>query len=214
MTDPNLTHVALVLDRSGSMAPIAAETVAGVRAFLAEQAKLPGRVRISLVLFNDVVRTVVWDKAIDGFALADDDYKPHGNTALYDAIGETVARLGNDLSLAPEDARPGNVTVCIVTDGYENSSRHYARERIADMVAHQQAKYAWRFTYLGANQDAVLMGQTIGISGDASLTYSTNKSEHVFLAASACLRSAQLSKSPVTYSADIRASAIDTEVKS
>jgi hypothetical protein len=102
-------------------------------------------------------------------------FVPRGWTALLDAMGRTIAALGEELSNMPEAARPGQVIVMTMTDGKENASQYYTREQIASMVAHQQSVYSWQFMYLGANQDAISVAADMGISASASMNYRANR---------------------------------------
>ena len=45
--------------------------------------------------------------------------------------------------------------VTVITDGYENASREYTGKMIKDLVSRLDEK-GWVFTYIGANQDAML----------------------------------------------------------
>ena len=65
---------------------------------------------------------------------------------------------------SPEEQRPGAVLVCILTDGLENASRDYTRERIRSMIQHQQQKYGWEFQFLAANQDSFEEARSMGIA--------------------------------------------------
>jgi hypothetical protein len=39
------------------------------------------------------------------------------------------------------------------------------------MIEHQRQKYAWEFLYLGANQDAIMVGETIGIADECAVSF-------------------------------------------
>lgn len=172
-----LTEIACVIDRSGSMQSIADDAVGGFNAFLAAQKQDPSPARLSLVLFDHEYLVLH-----DGLPLADvppldrTSYVPRGMTALLDAIGRTIDDLGKRLAATPEADRPGKVLVAILTDGEENSSRTYALEQIRAMISHQQAKYAWEFVYLGANQDAIKTAAKMAISAQTSMDFSASTS--------------------------------------
>src|SRR4051812_47153502 len=53
MTDQSLCLIVVVLDRSGSMASIKNEMEGGLNAFVAEQAKLPGKCLFTLASFDE-----------------------------------------------------------------------------------------------------------------------------------------------------------------
>jgi hypothetical protein len=169
MTDPNYTALLVVLDRSGSMSTIRDDMVGGLRSLIATQAGMPGRLTIDLWSFDDVVEneyTMASPHEVDIRLI------PRGSTALYDAVGRSVVHFGELLEAMDEDARPGTVQVIVVTDGEENSSREFAAADVKRLVTQQTETYSWGFVFLGANQDAVLTGATLGFSPGSSLTYS------------------------------------------
>lgn len=167
-----LTEIVLILDRSGSMSSIKADTEGGLDSFIKEQAKQPGECRVSLVQFDNE-----YNKVFDNLDIKEVrpiKLVPRGNTALYDAIGRTITDVGQRLAVTPEEARPGQVLVAVITDGEENASREYTQARIKEMITHQSTQYSWAFTYIGANQDSVLNGTRMGFAAGASLTYGTS----------------------------------------
>ena len=80
---------------------------------------------------------------------------------MNDAIGRTIDNIGGRLDKSA--AKPDKVIVVVLTDGQENASREYTRERVAEMIKHQQEKYAWEFVFLAANQDAFEAGAALNI---------------------------------------------------
>lgn len=169
MTDPTKTAIVMILDRSGSMARIADATREGFDAFVAEQAGQPGECTLTLVQFDDRIEPVYADRPIGQVPPL--TLVPRGSTALLDAVGRTITETGERLAGLPEDARPGTVIVGIVTDGHENSSREWTHPAVKALIEQQEGVYGWTFMYLGANQDAVEVGASMGISADRSLTY-------------------------------------------
>lgn len=161
MPDNDLTEIILVVDRSGSMASIQADASGGLNNFIKEQREMPGRANVTLVQFD-----TVYEKLLDNVPIQRvDKYKlePRGATALLDAMGRTIIDVGTRLHHTPEHQRPGKVVMVIVTDGEENSSREFAKEKVFEMVRHQQEKYQWQFIFLAANQDAIQVAHTYGI---------------------------------------------------
>ena len=61
-TQPAPTHIVVLLDRSGSMAPIANDVIGGFNQYLEEQQKDGSDARISIVLFDsqNPQETVMW----------------------------------------------------------------------------------------------------------------------------------------------------------
>jgi hypothetical protein len=98
-------------------------------------------------------------------------FVPRGGTALLDAVGNAITEVGAKLADLPENRRPGYVMVLIVTDGLENSSKEYKKSQVKEMITHQQDKYGWKFTYLGANQDAFAEASSIGISAQSTINF-------------------------------------------
>jgi len=97
---------------------------------------------------------------------------PRGSTALLDVMGRTIVDTGSRLSSLSEEDRPDNVIFVIVTDGHENASREFTASSVFDMVKHQTENYSWNFVYLGANQDAIAVGASLGIRRGSSISYS------------------------------------------
>jgi hypothetical protein len=169
----NLTEIAYVLDRSGSMGSMTEPAIAGFNQFLAEQRKAPGHARLTLVLFDDEYLVPCQSLPLEEIVELDTtSYVPRGMTALLDAIGRTIVQLGRQLEATPEAKRPGQVIVAIFTDGYENASSEFSLKKISKMIRHQQEKYGWEFLFLGANQDAIATAVQMGIDHDKAATVS------------------------------------------
>ena len=187
MTDSSLTHVYVLLDRSGSMSSIADDTVGGFAAFIREQQSVPGRCRLSLAQFDDVYERV-YAAAVDIRDVPPLDLQPRGRTALHDAMVRLIGEAGEELAALPEEQRPGTVLVAVLTDGHENASREATGPMVKTLVERQQGQWGWQFTYLGANQDAVLTAEGLGIRADDALTYAAGNVEAAFSGQSAKTR--------------------------
>jgi len=177
MTKPNKTEIVFLVDRSGSMKSIAEAMTSGIDEFINKQKLVPGECLVSLIDFDDsydVRYTALSVHNVPKYTL-----EPRGMTALYDAIGKSLAATGERLRLTPESERPSQVLFVIVSDGGENSSKEFkgepGRQQIFDRITHQRSKYQWEFVYLGANQDAYKVGTSLGISGTNSVSYSANE---------------------------------------
>ena len=171
----NLTLIAMVLDRSGSMSTVRDETISGVNTFLKEQREIPGDCMLHMVQFDDKYEVVHNFKNLKEVKdLNQETYIPRGWTALHDAIGRTIDDVGRKLAETPEEFRPSKVVFVVQTDGHENASHDYAASKIKSMIEHQTQKYSWQFVFMGANQDAVLSGSYLGFAPSLSLTYTHN----------------------------------------
>lgn len=178
----NLTDITVVLDRSGSMTSCREEAENGLNHFIKEQQKAQGYAYFTLVKFDDK-----YEVAYNGVNIQEVEkctLEPRGMTALLDAVGKSINETGERLSKMEEDKRPGLVVFVIVTDGQENSSHEFTKSQIKEMIEKQQTEFSWQFTFLGANQDAFAEAAGMGISAISTMTYSPNKTDAVFYAAS------------------------------
>jgi hypothetical protein len=174
MTRSDLTHLYFLLDRSGSMQSIRSDIEGGFAAFIEEQRAGEGECLASLAQFDDVYEVVYTDRPVaDVPAL---DLQPRNMTALHDAMGRLITEAGARLAAMPEDRRPGNVVVAVMTDGLENASKEWHAPAIRSLVELQTKVYGWTFLYMGADQDAVEVGVGLGIPAAQSVTYARGKS--------------------------------------
>jgi hypothetical protein len=183
MTRSDLTHLYFLLDRSGSMQSIKPDTEGGFAAFVAEQQATAGECRVTLAQFDDHYEVVYAGRPIaDVPPLA---LQPRGSTALHDAMGRLVTDAGAELAALPEAERPGTVLVAVMTDGMENASREWHAPAIKALVTQQSEQYGWQFLYMGADQDAIEVGESLGVASGSSVTYARGKSRDVMASASA-----------------------------
>ncbi len=182
MSKKNLTDITVVLDRSGSMSSIKQEAENGLNHFISEQKGLPGYANFTLVKFDTEYE--VTHKGVNIQEVGECRIEPRGMTALLDAVGRTINETGERLNNLGEASKPGLIVFVIVTDGCENSSHEFTKSQIKTMVEKQQSTYDWQFTFLGANQDAFSEAASIGIPNISTMTYSPDKAQDVFYAAS------------------------------
>lgn len=167
-----LTEIVFILDESGSMSGLEADTIGGYNSFIEKQKKESGEALVSTVLFaNDskVVHDRVDLKKVE--PMNNQQYSPGGCTALLDAIGGAIHHIGNIHKYArPEDV-PAKTIFVITTDGQENSSQEYSYKNIKMMIERQQEKYGWEFLFLGANIDVISEASKLGIRSDRAVKY-------------------------------------------
>ena len=168
----NLTEIVFILDRSGSMAGLEADTIGGFNSMVEKQKKEPGEAFLSAVLFNND-STVIYDRTDIRKVepLTGRRYSVGGCTALLDAIGGAVHHIANVHKYAREEDRPGRTVFVITTDGMENASRCYSYPQVQKMVKHEQEKYGWEFLFLGANMNAISAARSFGIREDRAVRY-------------------------------------------
>ena len=165
-------EVVFIMDRSGSMSGLEADTIGGFNAMLEKQKKESDNIIWSTVLF-DHISEVVHDRVpVDKVKELDSDtYYVRGCTALLDAVGGAIHHIGNVHKYAREEDRPDRTLFVITTDGMENSSVIFDYRRVKRMIERQQKKYGWEFIFLGANIDAVGVAGRIGISPERSARF-------------------------------------------
>lgn len=173
----NLTEMVFVLDRSGSMSGLAADTIGGFNELIEKQKKIEGCAYVTTVLFDHEYEVLHDHVALEEVApLTDKEYFARGSTALLDAVGRTIDAVGARLVATAEEERPAHVVFVITTDGMENSSREYTAKRVRGMIEHQQQKYSWQFVFLGANMDAVSEARNLGISAKYAADFTPSHS--------------------------------------
>lgn len=160
----------ILLDRSGSMQDAKDDHIGGLKSFIEDQKKLEGDVRITLIQFDTQAPCEVLYSRTPIEQVEEVDLVPRGGTPLLDAIGLGIAHYRQSLG---ED-KPDQVIVMIITDGQENSSREFTRERVRSLIAEQEAK-GWTFLYLGANVDAFAEAGQIGVRTDYAANYSVSE---------------------------------------
>ena len=168
----SLTEIVFILDRSGSMEGLEADTIGGFNSMMKKQRREEGEALVSTVLFDDRC-DVIHDRVpiADVKDLTEKDYFVRGCTALLDALGGAIHHIGNIHKYAREEDRPEKTLFIITTDGLENASRRYNYAKVRTMVERQKELYGWEFLFLGANMDAIKAARDIGIHADRAVTY-------------------------------------------
>ena len=167
-----LTEIICVLDRSGSMSTIIDDAIGGFNTFIESQKILPGSAKISIVLFDDQYDLI--ESGVDineSKKLNESIYVPRGMTALLDAVGKTINDVGARLSKTEEDEKPEKVLFAILTDGAENASKAFTKEKVNEMIEHQKNTYKWDFVFLAANQDAIQSGTALGVNATSCMCF-------------------------------------------
>ncbi|QBI98146.1 DNA ligase [Microbacterium phage Fireman] len=197
MTDQNLTLLAMIADRSGSMTSIARDMNGGIATLLAEQGRQPGALAVDIWTFDDHVEHLYdWVRPDD---VKVDIIAPRGRTALNDAVGTAIVSIGERLAAMDEDDRPHKVIVCVVTDGAENASTEYTLDRVQELVKTQTEQYGWEFIYLAANVDAFATGAGYGFAKGSTMSYGATSAG---AASSLAAASAGITRSRLGQAAD------------
>ena len=126
-----LTELVFILDRSGSMAGLEADTIGGFNAMMEKQKATPGETLVSTVLFDHEVAVLHDRVPLEKVpALTDREYCARGCTALLDAVGGAIHHIGNIHKYARAEDVPEHTIFVITTDGMENASHRYSKDEI------------------------------------------------------------------------------------
>lgn len=167
-----LTEMVFILDRSGSMSGLEADTIGGFNSTIEKQKSVEGEALVSTVLFDGDCEVLHDRVPIENIpALTEKEYYARGCTALIDALGGAIHHIGNIHKYARDEDRPEKTIFVITTDGEENSSHKYDAEQVRKMVTRQKEKYGWEFIFLGANIDAVKTARAYGISENRAANF-------------------------------------------
>ena len=167
-----LTELVFVLDKSGSMSGLEKDTIGGFNSMLEKQKEVDGECLITTVLFDngyELLHDRIDIRAVS--PITEKEYSVGGSTALLDAIGRTINKIGNAQRHTSDEFRAENVMIVIITDGEENSSREYSSDKVKAQIQRQKEKYGWEFVFLGANIDAVETASRFGIAPDRAQNY-------------------------------------------
>lgn len=224
--------IIMLIDASGSMDSIKEDTQGGVNALVREQGEAQGQTLVTLIDFSTGSSFSMLDQTLDLRVVAEDvpagemkpyELVPRYRTPLYDAIGHVLTGAKGRIKDMPQDQRPDRVTFLIATDGLENASREYAVWGVKELltkiqrpfkegkeVREQIHKRGWHVIYMGANQDAIIEGDKMGVASHSSLTYGAEQAEHSYGVVSRAMTRSAGTKS-VVFTEQDRAETVGTE---
>ncbi len=167
-----LTEIVYILDRSGSMSGLEADTIGGFNSMIEKQKQTGEKAYVSTVLFDDrteVIHDRVPIEKVD--KITNKEYFVRGSTALLDAVGGAIKHIINIHKYAREEDRPDKTIFVITTDGMENASMNYNYEQVKKMIEKEQKEYGWEFIFIGANIDACAEAERFGIRRERAVNY-------------------------------------------
>lgn len=205
------THVAMVIDRSGSMSSCWNDVKGGYKEIVKTNKEAPGKCTFTVAVFD-----TEYDLLEDFTDIQDVKEElavsPRGGTALLDAVGKTIVSVGEKLAKLDESERPEKVMVIIQTDGYENSSREFKKDAIKKLIDEQTNVYKWQFQFIGASLDAVNDAQSWGIARSNTSTYDVQNSAATFTLLGEKMKCARSADSYEKYAATMAFTESDKEV--
>lgn len=175
-------HVLFVIDSSGSMAPKASDVRGGFNSYVSNLGEdTASEYRLTAVTFDTQVTTLFTDVSLNQVpALDTANYRPGGNTALYDALGASLSELTGAIRREAKPYGIDKTLVIVMTDGEENSSRRFTKEQINSEIKLREEAGNWTFVYLGADQDAWAAAQGLGFAMGNVAAYAADNTGQVF----------------------------------
>jgi uncharacterized protein YegL len=171
-----LVEMVFILDRSGSMRGLEADTVGGFNSLIDKQKQATGEALVSLVLFDDQFEVVHHRRVIaDLEPLTKDTYYVRGSTALVDAVARGIEKIKHVHRQLGIDNTPEKTMFVITTDGQENASKQYNTHQLKRLISEQQEKFGWEFLFLGANIDSFATAMSLGIQRNRAANFEANE---------------------------------------
>lgn len=165
-----MNHIICVIDRSGSMNHVREEAIGGFNDFLQKQKDDNTDDVLTFVQFDDKYEVICVRRPLDQVKeLTVETFQPRGMTALYDAIGKTIANT----SVWSE--KEDNTVMLILTDGHENTSREYTKEMVKSQIEHHEKNFGWNVIYVGPDVDAFDVGGGLGVYSGRIVPYNVSK---------------------------------------
>ena len=157
--------VVFILDRSGSMSGSEENTITSFNEYLEKEKKNKFKTNITTVLFSHEFEYLYQRENVkDIKPLTNKEYYVGGCTALYDALGTSILDL--------EKINPNKALFIIITDGYENASQEFDKNKIKKLIKKHSE---WEFIYIGADIDSYTSASEIGIRRDNVANYKKDR---------------------------------------
>lgn len=166
------SHLIFIVDRSGSMSSIASEMEKAISKVIKDQKSSGNDILVTYVRFDDHYEEVFADKSIqdiDGIRI-----ESRGCTALLDALGRTINNFERRMNNLSDEDKPEKALFVIITDGQENASKEFSRSQVFEIIAKIKRDHKWDFTFIGANQDSISEGSSIGVVRGSSLNFAAS----------------------------------------
>jgi hypothetical protein len=163
------TIVTFLLDRTGSMEPIADDTIGAFNAYVDTLKAEATGIEFSLLLFD----SQSLDKIHVGVPVGEvppltrKTYIPRATTPLIDAAYKTIKAM--DAAVSKRTDTP-KIVICIQTDGQENSSTEHTWIDLNALIK-EKTTAGWQFIFMGVGLDAYEQGAKMGIIRGSTVAY-------------------------------------------
>lgn len=178
----NRLYVHALIDASTSMLPVKGPTLTAYNQYV-ESLDNDAVVSLSTFSSRGGIKRIHTNVDPGRAKLLADDYECRGDTPLYDAIGETIQEID---TAAKEFDR---IVIVIQTDGADNTSREFNREKVRQMLTDKQEGEGWLVVFLGANLQAAEQAAYLGIAAANAMQYEGTNSEMAFASVGRATRS-------------------------
>lgn len=206
--------VVCLIDETGSMALRHTETITAYNSYLAGlREDLEQQIHLLALKFDrfgdePTVRPLgeaAWVHHAP--ELTKENYRPRGNTPLYDAIGVGV-REAETMAARVGTTR---VTLMIQTDGMENASQEFTYAQVRTLLDLKKSA-GWNILFLAADLGAAgyRMAATLGVSSAHTMSYVSGNSVEAFAGAAASTRSYGVTGQSTGFSDEDKDKAGDT----
>ena len=166
-------EIVAIIDRSGSMSGKESDTIGGINVAiqdLKDNKTIEEEINFSVKFFDDQENVYLRRLPIENLRpLKVSDLKPRGQTALFDAMGNSLVYFINQKMKNPNIFNSCVIYVC--TDGLENCSKNFNAENIKNLIKTADS-YNIKLLYMGSNQDSILEANKFGLTGSQALNYS------------------------------------------
>jgi Mg-chelatase subunit ChlD len=188
-TSRDLTEIAVIIDRSGSMSSIQDDMQGGLWTTILQQHRAPGLCRISAYQFDDEWEIVFEGRPSGDITVEDCKLVPRGATALNDAVVKSLAAIEHRVSSEPESERPDRVVSLVITDGAENASTETTTADAHKAIQRATETFGWQFVYLAADSGAFEDGErmTAGRPRTRVARFEKDKAREAYACASEAL---------------------------
>lgn len=170
-----INHVALVIDDSGSMdgQPVVKVFDAELEKLKRSSVEMNQETRISIYLFGNAVRCLVFDMDVMRFKTLEGLYKPDGYTAMIDGIMQAV----EDHGLLPQVYGDHAFLMYVMTDGGENNSRKHTAASLGAKLSNLPDN--WTMACLVPNPQSVYTAKKYGFNKDSIAVWDPNSTTGV-----------------------------------